>query len=810
MLLGSLALSPPLIAATESHTHTLRFNAEDLRIGEIEAEGDTYAEITLKGLDNHGEPGDPSLPWAVYSVSVPPEAVDFRVSVNGSAPQLITLEYQPMPVQHDIPTSIDYAQPPFAPLATKYTQGSTAYPEDRAMVSGVSTIGGFNRVVTVAVTPFAWSGATNLLAMQEEVLVTLTWRTDSKAAEILLYPGFPEMAQESMELARESVVNPEAVGGYSTTLARLNGRQSAASSNEHIPYIIVTTKTLAPSLERLAALRRLRGFESKIVCIEDILADVRFKDGDVVSGINDDAGKLRAFLRDTYSQYGTKYVLLAGNYPKIPARWTKLVDDIYLSELYYRDLTSEWKILSADNGIFEVRRLKGINTDMCIGWLPTDSPDELENYINKLCQYEYNIAQIDLSYLDNAYVMKGYDAKMNEDFENHSGDSYRNNFKNLKVFETSTVSIMPGHAVIQSMNTGYWGFVDWRSHGHYAGLATCETKIGDDDAYYGINAFDRYDGLLITEFENGIDNWRSANHPSWTLSISCELAELGKNRDSDNFMQSFLFGKDYGGIVFIGNTGLGRQPSSSIIVESIFEAAVDGYSGRYQLPYVSEILNTGIISYVRSNYAGAFAKHCNAVLGLFGDPLVPLWIKQPNKTLRSPSGNFERLLPNDSLRVVYNNLTVGKVYVENDEAASHLVENIYKNIVVSQYRSDMVPHISPVEISGLNIARNDYIICEDLSFVPDSKKGGEAVRISPESNIVIEAFGKVDIRGKIQVDTASELNIRSHKSVLIEEAAFDCAGKIVVETDGSVEIGTSVDFPVGVEVELKPYSCIRY
>ena len=422
LILWMFVVSSTLKANSVSHTHTLRFKATDLCIREVEAEGNTYAEIKLNGLDNHGEPGDPSLPWSIYNVSVPPEAVDFRLSVKGSAPQIVTLDHQPMPVQHDILTSLDYDNPPFVSLAFKHTQGNSSYPENCAVIGGVSTIGGFNRVVTVAVTPFTWSGANNILAIQEEVQVTLSWSTDNKDAETLLYPDYADTVEESMEEVRKIVVNPEAVGGYTTTNAHLNNRNKAASNKEQIPYIIVTTKDLAPSLERLAALRRLRGIQSRIVCIEDILADTRFKDGDVISGINDDAGKLRAFIRDAYVNLGTQYILLAGQFPKIPGRlakyrsWnsnTSKYDTVrFYSNHYFSNVSLAWNSNENDHILCVDDKNWDVAVQLKVGRLNFTSSKQVSVYIDKLIDYEYLPSGTDPKCLDNAYVLIGEDEEV--------------------------------------------------------------------------------------------------------------------------------------------------------------------------------------------------------------------------------------------------------------------------------------------------------------------------------------------------------------------------------------------------------------
>lgn len=806
LILGMLAVSPPLMAATESHTHTLRFNAQDLRIGEVEAEGGTYAEITLKGLDNHGEPGDPSLPWSVYSVSVPPEAVDFRVSVNGSAPQLITLDHQPMPVQHEIPTSLDYPQPGFAPLATKYTQGSTAYPENRAVVSGVSTIGGFNRVVTVSVSPFVWSGSPNMLAMQEEVQVTLTWRTDSKAADNLLYPGFPDMVEESMALARKSVVNPEAVGGYSTTLTRLNGRQRAVSSNERIPYIIVTTKALAPALERLAALRRLRGFESKIVCIEDILADVRFKDGDVVAGINDDAGKLRAFLRDTYTDLGTQYVLLAGPFPEIPARlakylsynsWTKKNDtlQIYCNH-YFSNLNNEWNSSENDH----ILRIDLTSWDAAVhlkvGRLNCQSSHQITTYIDKLIDYEYLPSGIEAGFLDNAYVMIGEDSERYgkkdtlpmRDYNACLKGPYKDHFSTVKEFYADSLRPYYGSQAMKDFNLGKYGYVDFIAHGHYGGVTTYMTP--QEQKLYGITALDEDKAEFLEEEGNGLNCASGYALPSWSVSISCDLGDLGSTCKTLTFPESYLFGGKYGGVVFICNSGPGFFGSSPRLSKEIFDVVVKSYVNGLVIPYAGYVEQKGKENYYNITKSKRVIGHQYVT----GDPLTMLWSKAPRSSVTENGVHrIDGLNIDDFVYVGWKNLNNGRTYIDKQPLSMPMYSAPLSNEIRTYYRADAKPFIVPVNLTDRLLENDEYVIGGEMNV--KAKEGvTNSLRLSQKVMYTLESLSNINVSANIQGKTESVLRLKARDSIMFSNCTIQPGTTVECELHGEIlfDSGTTI------------------
>lgn len=65
------------------------------------------------------------------------------------------------------------------------------------------------------------------------------------------------------------------------------------------------------------AWKKRKGISIDLVTIEDIKNAYT---GDLISGINDDAGKLRQFLSDAY-QNGCEYVLLGGDINILPIRY---------------------------------------------------------------------------------------------------------------------------------------------------------------------------------------------------------------------------------------------------------------------------------------------------------------------------------------------------------------------------------------------------------------------------------------------------------------------------------------------------------
>lgn len=793
LAIGSSALH------AESYTHTIRFSPEDLRIAEVGIDGSKYTEITMQGMESVGEPGAPAMPYTAFHVSVPPEATDFTITIIPKAsPVIYALTWNPLPAQSPRPTSIEAQEETFMPLSSKYLQSNSTFPAKSAEVVGVSAIGGYNRVATVSVCPLLWTAAQNKIALMPEMEVTLNWKTDPKAATNLLYPCFTDIIEEADEQARQMVINPEAVGNYATTRNGLTKSQRAATTQERIPYVIVTTKELAPSLERLAALRRLRGFESRIVCIEDILADQRFKDGDLISGINDEAGKLRAFLSTIYVDWGTQYVLLAGQFNLIPGRWMTNSFRICESDAYYRNPTSQWIF---DNSAQVYRQIdkSSLLPVLYMGRLPIELPSDVDNYIDKIIQYEYNVKDVDLSYMNNAYILYGTDSSINSSYQKYSYKFHNNNFST--VFIDNLNSDMYGTEVIQSMNSQKWGYMDWRCHGHFGGVGTyhyctnCDDKDKKKDYYHGINALDAHKEWFEPEEKNGLDNYNNKDYPFWTISMSCQLGEYNITATGRNMAQSFLLGKDYGGVSFMGNSEAGWSYDSRLLIDSVFVEAVRCFHRKLDIPYAAKVGNAGMAKIIRTSATEAIKP-----FHIFGDPLVPVWVKEP-KYFRCSENNLNMALSDSIVCGVYN-ISEHKVSMYSRRLLDIVSLSSTTNRTFVLHRSDYVPLILPCKITGLDINQNHHIFAGELNFLNNQSKK-YALKVTEDSRFDIEAFDNVDINGTIEIEKNGSLHISSYKTITLENGKFVNSGRIYINSKNDVLLKSDFSIHEGGELVIQ-------
>lgn len=162
-------------------------------------------------------------------------------------------------------------------------------------------------------------------------------------------------------------------------------------------YVVITTAELAPAFEMLTAHRASSlggGYTTYIQYIDEIDA--------LYSGV-DLAEKLRNFIRDMYTNYGTQYVLLGGDCDGPPenqviptrgcyAHVGDYIDANIPSDLYFGCLDGSW---NSDGDEIWGEINDGINggdidwfPEVYVGRIPADDYTEAVNHINKIIAFE--------------------------------------------------------------------------------------------------------------------------------------------------------------------------------------------------------------------------------------------------------------------------------------------------------------------------------------------------------------------------------------------------------------------------------------
>ena len=166
-------------------------------------------------------------------------------------------------------------------------------------------------------------------------------------------------------------------------------------------YVIVTSEALAPAFEALVDWKRRKGLDAGIVTMEYIRENYN---GDEISGIYDDAGKLRQFLYESYLR-GTVYVLLGGDKDVVPIRYGYDYGDMIPTDLYFADFNGNWNF--DDDEIYGETNQDDIDymQEVYIGRILCSNTHEVKNWVDKAMIYEKNPGLGDFSYLKKSFII---------------------------------------------------------------------------------------------------------------------------------------------------------------------------------------------------------------------------------------------------------------------------------------------------------------------------------------------------------------------------------------------------------------------
>ena len=147
------------------------------------------------------------------------------------------------------------------------------------------------------------------------------------------------------------VDNPIAISSYKSTAKSLITTTSVSEAAYLVPtlyfeYVIITTNTCKPYFNDFVNWKRKKGYDIGVVTVDEIYSN--YPNGDLISGIDDEAGSIRQYLNDSYEDGGTMFALLAGDANTVPVRYgcalegPPLLGDEVPSDLYFADFTGNW------------------------------------------------------------------------------------------------------------------------------------------------------------------------------------------------------------------------------------------------------------------------------------------------------------------------------------------------------------------------------------------------------------------------------------------------------------------------------------
>jgi len=266
-------------------------------------------------------------------------------------------------------------------------------------------------------------------------------------------------------------------------------------NSDQYELVIITPDAFSEALQPLVTHKISKDITTKLVTTDEISNSVYF----TAEG-RDSAEEMKYFVKNTFDQWGTKYILLVGGRNGgimeekwwIPVRYSLLNDGSegsYPTDLYFADLYdgngnfSSWD--SNNNGIFaEWTRTKKDILDMYpevyVGRLPCTSVAQVKTMVNKIITYETTTFGTEWF---KKFVGVAGDSYPSIDDPYYEGELATNaSFQQLQNlgFESSMLWTSNGRftdpeSVVNEMSLGC-GFVHFSGHGNPASWSTHPPK----------------------------------------------------------------------------------------------------------------------------------------------------------------------------------------------------------------------------------------------------------------------------------------------------------------------------------------------
>ena len=637
--------------------------------------GDEYTEISIESMCYTEEVGSPKLPYCVKSFVLPDNAKAPMIKVATTSRQLIGENLLIIPAQYPTPIGEDYSS--WTEPNSEVYNSLKPFPGQYAEIISDRVDFGYH-IVTVKFYPIEYIPSEKKLYLCD-LSFSLVYSMDRTVS-----PTSPILKRQSKRL---SLLDREYVKSIVDNADMLESPMQYVSSELSpievtIPeYLIITSENLRNTFQTLADWKTKKGVPSIIETVENVVKKYRGADTQE---------KIRNYLTDIESVYGSLFVLLGGDTNIIPARVKKSRKSsekgLYAVDYYYACAgRGNWNV-SGDS-----MYVKGFGSDdfkltFKLGRAPVEDQKEAETFVNKVINYERCTGIEDARYYNNSLVVDAFiscgecnsylvydDAK--DSLVNYY-DRYRKNAnKNAKswfifddylgagslrcMYDNAWKKIIcyrdtvnnknfydpvpggtsaPGNEELSS--TSFLNALNNGGNSNYGHFHIVYHM--DHSSPNSMGASSKMKNQSINKSD--VDQLSNGNYSQIVISSGCTPADITK----DCIAEHFLNNPNGGAVAFIGNTDIGwsnEHRQYKYFCNELYKKTLS-LTDRYDLSYLHIKANT-------YNNTPVSASDCS--LHLFGDPEMQVWTGVPQELHVSITPSAIKN-GNTTLSVTINNL----------------------------------------------------------------------------------------------------------------------------------------------------------
>jgi hypothetical protein len=339
-----------------------------------------FDRVSAPNFILRGSPGSPELPVKYLHYIIPPNMKVTNIRVTSRNLSQIPGNRYIFPTQPIVPLD---SIPPWVPPDTIIYNSDSPFPNKLIEVINSGVFDGA-RLVTIAVHPLQYRPQSRRLYIANNI----SFEFELAPASIPTRANIRGLnGQKVYDNALKSIVENDAdIPLYYQPPILI----PEESQEEEAPaqYIIITTNELIDGFSPFAEWLTDKGVPASVIRLSYILQTYPGRD---------EAEKMRNFIINAYNNCGTIWVLLGGDDGVVPIRygWADTLNEspsqtntIIPSDLYFSDLNGNWDVDEDGRWGEPYHDAIDIYPEVFVGRVLTRSPEEVNNWVNKILQYE--------------------------------------------------------------------------------------------------------------------------------------------------------------------------------------------------------------------------------------------------------------------------------------------------------------------------------------------------------------------------------------------------------------------------------------
>jgi len=671
--------------------YTLEFSTQELSFDKIMG----YDLVRLKDGSQLAVLGKPMLPYKEIRIALPLGMAGKRVWVVSTTQEEIPGEFNLFPAQPPIRTKFSDGDADFVEPDLMTYSSDQPYPANLVEFVHQSDLAGQGMAV-IQLYPLQYVPANKKLTLHTSVTLVIEGVGGYECGDYLS-PNISERGKKAyQEMIKDMVQNP---GEVQLNAAFLMST-SMLPPGGPFDHVIITSSTYTSYFQPLVDWHTQKGVKDTVFSTSWIYLNY--------SGSTNQQ-KIRNFIIDANSSWGTTYFLLGGEHGTIPFEYITYYQQNTPSDQYYSDFDDDW------------------THEVFVGRASVGSSSEITTFVNKVLKYEKDPPLSDYP-LKALLIGMDLDASTHAEYLKNTIDNYiPSQFTVTKVYDSQASNHRT--ATLNALNSGQ-NLVNHADH--------C------DEISMGVGWVNHWWDINRTDVNNLVNN----DKMSIVVSLGCEPNAMDY---SDCIAEYFVIRPDnayQAGVAFTGNTrhGWGYVGYPEELSGKLDKEWWIGLFSRNKYNLGQTLVDSK--HHFSTSYPDAdLKKHCEWTFNLLGEPEMPVWTDAPGSfdvthpsTLPPGSSSFsvhvEDATTHAAVSSAYVCLWKGdEVYLTGStDALGDVTFNPSPStegtMWVTVTKHNYLPYEQTVEVSGYLIgdANGDWIIDigDVLLLVNYLYKGGPA------------------------------------------------------------------------------------